>query len=107
MVILGASAARISTVKVSVSVARVSSLTWTVKVKLPSVFRGSVDQARGRGEVEHLRARGDLPPTSLNVGTFNDDEQPVTVMKSVSSAPTWPVSDGSWGSIGSMVQIAA
>ena len=37
MVIVGASAGRISIVKVSVSVARVSSLTWTVKVKLPAV----------------------------------------------------------------------
>jgi hypothetical protein len=37
VVIVGASGGRISIVKVSVSVARVSSLTWTVNVKLPAV----------------------------------------------------------------------
>jgi hypothetical protein len=38
VVTVGASAGRISIVKVSVSVAPVSSLTWTVNVKLPAVL---------------------------------------------------------------------
>jgi hypothetical protein len=38
VVIVGASGGRISIVKVSVSLAPVSSLTWTVKVKVPAVL---------------------------------------------------------------------
>jgi hypothetical protein len=46
---------------------------------------------------------GRRPSTTLNDGMLRDDEQPVTVMKTVYSVPTWPVG-GVWGRI---VHVAA
>jgi hypothetical protein len=54
VVIVGASGGRISMVNVSVSVARVWSLTWTVNVKLPAAV-GTPGAAR---EVEELCSGG-------------------------------------------------
>ena len=47
---------------------------------------------------------GRRPSTTLNDGSLFDDAQPVTVMKKVSSVPTWPVTGPTWGSI---VHVAA
>ena len=85
--IVGASAATISSVKVSVSVARVSSLTCTVKVKLPAVLGTPLIRPVAVAKSKTFVPGGSLPSTSLNDGVLDDDEQPVTVMKRVQLGP--------------------
>ena len=83
--------------KVSVSVARVSSLTRTVKVKLPAVVGTPLISPVLPAKSNSLVPGGRRPSTTLNDGSLFDDAQPVTVMKNVSSVPTRPVTGPTWG----------
>jgi hypothetical protein len=99
VVIVGASGGRISIVKVSVSVALVSSLTWTVKVKVPAVLGTPKISPVLPANSNSLVPGGSWPSTTLNDGSLLEDAQPVTVMKKATSVPTWPVIGPTWGSI--------
>jgi hypothetical protein len=98
VVIVGASGGRIAIVKVSVSVARVSSLTWTVNVKLPAVVGTPLMSPVPPAKSNSFVPEGTRPSTTLNDGSLFDDAQPVRLMKYVSSVPTWPVTGPAWGS---------
>jgi hypothetical protein len=65
VVIVGASGGRISIVKVSVSFAPVSSLTWTVNVKVPAVLGTPKSSPVLPGEFEQLRTRGNAAVDDL------------------------------------------
>ena len=68
-------------VNVSVSVARVSSLTWTVNVKLPAVFGTPLTSPVLPAKSNSFVPVGRRPSTTLKDGFFLDDEHPVIVMK--------------------------
>src|SRR5215216_1842703 len=72
-------------VKVLVSVARVSSLTRTVKVKLPAVVGTPLTSPELPAKSNSFVPGGRRPSTTLNDGSLFDDAQPVTVMKNMNS----------------------
>ena len=76
---------------VSVSVARFSSLTWTVNVKVPAAVGTPLISPELPAKSNSFVPRGRRPSTTLNEGCLFDPPQPVTVMKNVNSVPTWPV----------------
>ena len=92
--------------KVSVSVARVSSLTWTVNVKLPAVVGTPLIRPELPAKSNSLVPEGRRPSTTLSDGCLFDDAQPVTVMKYVSSVPTWPVTVSLVTNAGDLLDIA-
>src|ERR671913_509313 len=75
-----------------------SSVTRTVKVNVAVVGTPLISPVLPAKSNSFVPG-GRRPSTTLNDGCLFDDAQPVTVMKKLSSVPTWPVPGPTWGSI--------